>query len=212
MPAPWASIAEGRIVGRLHGVETVNVFHFGTNTVVNDPPQLDQLLLQIAAALLECTRDTLLPAVTSDWTLVQCDAQRLYPALSDPVIDTGLPADVGALGPTSVSFAASLLNLRTGIDGRRGRGRKFLPPPGEPQVAQSDIDGPTLALIAAFAVCLGSKFIGNNPATDWRLGILSRADLEEIGGTFDNSFRQVVSINPVVRLAVLRSRKVGRGS
>lgn len=212
MPAPWAAVAQLRIVGRLHGSVTNNVMHFATNTVVNDPSTINPLLLQLAQAMLLCVRETLLPALTEEWIPTQVEAKLLHPTETDAQIAPFVAEDVGLLGPTSVSFAASLVNLRSGIGGRRGRGKMFLPPPGEPQIATSEMDPATLALIAAFVACVVSKFVGSGASTPWRLGILSRKDLNAAGGTFDNSFREVTSMVPSKVLARCGSRKVGKGA
>lgn len=212
MAAPWVAGAQARIIGEIHGQQTVNVMHFATNDAIEDQGSLDTILLALAQAMLECVVDTLLPAVSSDWKVVRCDAKRIYPVLSDPIVATALPENVGELGPASASFEAALINVRTGGEGRRGRGRIFLPPPGEAAVAASAIDGPTLTLLAAFITCVGLKFMGANPETPWTLGILSRAKLAAVGGNFDNSFRPATSLNPVADLAVMRSRKKGHGA
>ena len=212
MAAPWARGAEVRIVGKIHGQETVNVWTMATNTVVNDGPALDQLLLDLATAMRECVAEFLLPAVTSDWEFVQCDARTIYPAPGDPIVATAQAGgNVGERGATSVSFAAQLVNIRTGNGGRRGRGRKFLPPPGEADMTASAIDDATLVLLAAFLACVAEKFIGAG-SQPWRIGVLSRKDLTGIGGSFDNAFREATQLNPVRNAALLSSRKVGKGS
>lgn len=213
MPAPWVAGAEARIVGELHGSQTINVIHFGTNTVINDDDNLDDLLLQLATALLECTVETLLPGVTSDWTLIQCDARRIYPQPSDPIIATAPAGSVGERGPTSVSFASSLINKRTGGGGKRGRGRMFLPPAGEADITNSAIDGPTLLLLTAFAACLAGKFLGASPETAWRMGVFSQVINDQtVGGGFDNAFRVITQLSPKADVAVLRSRRKGHGA
>jgi len=212
MPPPWSAGAQARIIGEIHGQQTVNVMHFATNDVINDQGQLDTLLLALADAMLQCAIDTLLPAVTQDWRLVQCDARRIAPSPSDPIIATAPGGSVGELGETSVSFAASLINIRSGSGGRNGRGRIFLPPPGEAQVQQSAIDGPTLVLLADFLTCVGTQFLGAAPVSNWHLGILSRTELGGVIGNFDNAFHPAVSLNPVANLAVMRSRRKGHGS
>jgi hypothetical protein len=212
MAAPWARGAECRIIGELHGQQTVNVLHFATNEVVSDPSSLDTLLLTLAEAMLACVIETLLPAVSIDWKAVKVDAKAIYPTPSDPVIATADAGSVGELGVTSVSFASSLVTLRTGTGVRRGRGRIFLPPPGEAQVTASAIDPGTLTLITAFCTCVAGKFLGASPTTDWRLGVLSRKDLSGVGGNFDNSFRIVTQLSPVADLAVMRSRRKGHGA
>lgn len=211
MAAPWVAGAQARIIGEIHGQQTVNVLHFATNAQINGDDQLDTILLALAEALAECVVETLLPAVSVDWKFVRTDARRIYPVPSDPIISTGLPEHVGELGVASHSFAASLVNVRTGGAGRRGRGRMFLPPCGEAQTTASTIDGPTLALIAAFAACVAAKFMGSGATTDWRFGILSKATLNGVIGNFDNAFRMATSLNPVADSAVMRSRRKGRG-
>jgi hypothetical protein len=213
MPAPWVAGAQARIIGELHGQQTVNVLHFGTNSAIADQAALDTLLLQLAVAIGECALTTLIPAVTADWKLIRTDAKRVYPTASDPILSTAPANSIGQLSASSVSFTSSLLSLRTGIDGKKGRGRMFLPPPGEAEISQSAMDGPTLTLITAFATCLAGKFLGASPTTDWRLGVLSRKDLGPTGfANFDNSFRIVISLNPVADIAVMRSRRKGRGA
>jgi hypothetical protein len=212
MSAPWTAGAQARIIGEIHGQQTVNVLHFATNDQINDQGTLDQLLLQLAEALRDCVVEFLLPAVTSNWRFVQCDAKRIAPNVSDPILATGVPENVGELSATSVSFAAALLNIRTGQGGRSGRGRVFLPPPGEAEIATSAIDGPTLALIAAFASCVATKFMGANKTTSWTLGVFSRKKGTGVGGSFDNGFQIATSLNPVANAAIMSSRKVGHGS
>lgn len=207
MPPPWVAGAQGRIIGEIHGQQTVNVMNFATNSQIADQAQLDTLLLQLAAAMLDCVLTTLLPAVSIDWKVVQCDAKRIYPVASDPILATAPANSVGQLGVASVSFAASLARLRTGGGGRRGQGRQFLPPPGEAQTVNSEMDGPTLTLITAYLTCVAGKFMGVGRTTDWLLGVYSRTNDAATLGTFDNSFREVTSLNPVVKLACIRSRK-----
>jgi len=212
MPAPWVAGAQARIHGELHGQQTVNVLNFATNSAILDGPALDTLLLELAVALGECVIDTLLPAVTVDWKAVSTDAKRIYPAVSDPVINTLPSNSVGTRGVTSVSFAASLGSIRTGGGGRKGRGRIFLPPPGEAEVAQSTIDAPTLVALTAFFTCLAGKFLGATPSTNWRLGVLSRKTAGPTNSAFDSGFRVATQLSPVANLAVMRSRRKGHGS
>jgi hypothetical protein len=214
MPPPWAAHAIGRIHGEIHGQETVNVLNFVTNTTVFDAPPPHPLLVQLAEALLECAVDTLLPAVTQDWRLVKTSA-TMVGSTSDNVTDTidaTAPAgSVGELGVASVSFAASLVDLKTGVAGRNGRGRIFLPPAGEAQIAASEIDAPTLELIAAFCLCVAGKFLGPSPTSDWRFAVYSRT----LGqGNFSNinaAAHVVAQMSPRGTVAVIGRRKKGRG-
>jgi hypothetical protein len=211
MPAPYSVGARLRIIGELHGQTTVNVMHFGSHDIVDDPNQLNALLLQLAEAMAECITTVLLPAVTADWRYVRVEAQSIHPNLSDPVVATGVPENVGTLSAASASFLSSLVHVHTGIDGRKGRGRIFLPPPGEAETQNSLVDGPTLVLLAAFLACVATKFMGADPDTSWHFGVLSTKDLKAVGGSFNTAFREAISLNPKAEISLMSSRKVGRG-
>ena len=212
MPAPWARGAICRVVGKVHGQDCINVWTLGTNTVVLDGGPLDALLLQLATAMLQCAVDVLLPAVSSDYTLIQCDARAIYPTASDPVIATAPANSIGQLGPCSVSFAASLVNIRTGNGGRRGRGKKFLPPPGEAQTTNGSMDNPTLVLLTQYLACVAGKFVGAGKTEQWDLGVLSIADAGSPPANFDLGFRVATQLSPVALLARAGRRKIGKGS
>lgn len=215
MPAPWNAHAVGTIHGTIHGQETVNVMHFATNANITDQPFPHPLLLELAQALLECAVDTLLPAVTQDWTLVKTRASfvgTVIPTLSPDFVEATAPAaSVGELSSTSVSFAASGVDLKTGRNGRNGRGRMFLPPAGEAEMSASGIDNATLLLIAAFLTCMAGKFLGASPSTVWRWGVYSR----KLGGAsfanFDAAFAVIGQSSPRANSFVIGRRKVGRG-
>jgi hypothetical protein len=210
-PLVPSTVAEVRVMGKLHGQDCINVWHVGSAEQFVDFDQWEAALLALAAAMLACVVEQLLPGVTSDFRVVSVQAKMLYPTLTDYFVATAAPEDVGQLGPTSVSFASTQLNLRSGRDGRRGRGKKFLPPPGEANMANSLVDGPTLAQIADFIECIVGKFVGGGATTPWRLGVLSRKTLTGIGGNYPAAFKELVSVNPVALAAKMGSRKVDVG-
>lgn len=212
MPAGnWAHIAECRVVGEIHGSRTQNVFHLGTDLVGWDAGFPPQPLVDLGNFMLECVRETLLPAVSLDWKLVHIESQRLFPTRTDAVITTALPTDVGTRGATNVSFCSTQINLRTGVGGRRARGKKFLPPPGDGDITASELDDALLLLLAAFLLCLAEKFMGGSPESNWHLGVWSRVDSAGVGANMNTGFRLVGSINPVANPAVMGSRKRLRG-
>jgi hypothetical protein len=86
-----------------------------------------------------------------------------------------------------------------------------LPPGGEADITASEIDAGLLALIAAFALCIGEKFMGANPTSGWHLGILSKKDAPNPQAAFNAGFRVVSSINPEGSVAKIGSRKKGIG-
>ena len=211
MPAPWAGGAQVRIIGELHAQETVNVLNFATNTQPNDT-DFNTLLVQLAEAIRDCVIETLLPAVTQEWTFKRVEAQLLSPTKTNPVIVTGTNDNVGELSVTSVSFASTLVSVRTMFGGRSGAGRMFLPPPGEIEISKSEMDGPTLVLVAAFVACVAAKFMGGNATSAWRFGVLSRKLAGAQLANFDAGFHEAVGLSPHSTLSVMRSRKKGHGN
>lgn len=200
-----------RIVGEMHGSQVINVLHFNTDAEVFDDIGIDPLLTQLLEAVLACLIETLLPAVTEDYTLKFIDVRPIRGAFGDPLELQAPAGSVGELGPASVSFAASLIQVKTGGGGRSGRGRHYLPPAGEAQTLNSEIDGPTLVLIATFLACLAGKFIGNDATTPWRIGVLSQKLFANTPANFDAAFRPAQSLASVSTVAVMRSRKKGHG-
>ena len=214
MPAPWNAHAIARLRGSIHGQETINVWHFATNSALGGGADV-ALLVALAAAIMQCVETVLLPAVTSDWNVTDVETQYIGTVTggttTDPVVATPVGAGVGQLGPTSVSFAAALMQLRTGVAGKRGRGRSFLPPPGEAQIANSTIDDPTLTLFVAMLNCILGKFTGVGATTDWRLGVYSRKQASGLFSNFDASFHEVKQLTMSNKLAVISRRKAGHG-
>lgn len=216
MASPWSLGAQARIVGTIHSQQTVNVLHFATNETELDVAPPSPLLTALVEAILDCVITTLLPAVTVDWKAQFVDAKFIHnaggsPIGTDPVIATAPADSVGELSATSVSFSASLVNVRSGFGGRNGRGKMFLPPPGETEVTASAMGAPTLTLLTAFLTCMAGKFLGTSPSTVWRLGVLSRKLAGATLGSFDSGFFVASQLSPVANLAVISRRKVGHG-
>lgn len=212
MPGPWARGIRVRIIGHIHGQLTVNVLHFGTHEVVSDPPAINALLLQLATAVAACIIDNFLPAATSDWSLARVEAQEIAPTLSDPVVFTPEDPAVGTAGVASASFLASLVQIFTGGGGRSGRGRIFLPPAGEAQTANSLLDAGTMTAIAAFLACVAGKFIGVGATEPFALGVLSQKTFQNTPANFDAAFREATQLVPSNVVAIMGTRKVGRGA
>jgi hypothetical protein len=212
MPAPWAAVARLTIRGQVQNQDCINVLHFATNTVINDPATLNQLLQDLCTHMIECIVDTLLPGVTSDYRLNSVQASTVAPTLSDP-IEVAAPANsVGAQSDTSVSFAASLLNVRTGLGGRKGRGKIFLPPPGENSIANSTLGQASVDAFVLFIACVAGKFIGAGATTPWRFGVLSRVDFANTPANANTAFREALTIIVNPNVAKMGSRKRGSGN
>ena len=215
MPAPWAQGARIRIVGRLHNQLTINVLHFATNEVVLDAPNAREIQLRnLAIAVRDCILSTLLEFVTVDWVPQAVEVNQIAPELNDVFTEAIPPQNVAEGAAQGVTFASTLVSVRTGSGGRKGRGRMFLPPGGEDVANNGQWDPAFLALVAAFCACMAGKFIGANATTVWRLGVLSRKDMGTpmVPANFDNAFREAISLTPEPIVAVMGTRKVGRGA
>jgi len=217
MAAPYSGGVQVRIKGTLHGQDTVNVLNFATNTAVSDAGAAQTLLEALLAAVIACIIDTLLAAVTSDWTLTGVDGRYIFVngvggIGTDPIegtlVDGPQPGEGGAC---SVSFASALVNIRTGQAGRSGRGKMFLPPPGEGNTTNSAMDGTATTAFQAFITCMVGKFIGAGATEDWRLGVLSTKLLAGSSANFNTAFHEATSMSLKNDLAVLSRRKKGHG-
>jgi len=195
----------------------VNVLNFATNTVINDGPGAQTLLEALLVAVIACVIDALIPAVSSDWTLQGVDGRFIYNGGvggvgTDPVEGTLVDGPVpGEGGACSVSFACALVNIRTGQAGRSGRGKLFLPPPGEANTINSAMDGTAVTAFQAFITCMVQKFIGGSATEDWRLGVLSQKLLAGSSANFNAAFHEGSSMSVKSDLAVLTRRKKGHG-
>lgn len=210
---PFVRIIEARIRGTMHGQETFNVFHFGTNAAPGDMPALVALLIELAEAIIFCAINQLTPAVTSDWTLEEVDVKQLHPVLTDPVAVAAPAGTVGTRASTNVSFAAVLMRIKTGFGGKSKRGRRFLPPPGDADMTNSLlVAGPANDFYSGFIQCLTDRFVGPTATEQFRLGVLSRKHLKDVPNDFDGAFTEAATLAIEQRIKSCNSRKLGHGA
>jgi hypothetical protein len=205
-------VFQARIIGRIHGQQTVNVLNFGSDEAAADNDALVAILVQLATQILLCVTTSLLSAVTEDWTVETVEAKQLHPALSDPVQVSAAPDTNGNLAPTNVSFAATLVNIRTGGGGRRGRGRIFLPPMGDASITNSVLSDATAGqFLTDFLECMSDKYIGPSKTENQSLGVLSRKAIAT-GTAFGDALRPATTLEANQTVSVMRSRKLGHGA
>lgn len=213
MPVPAAvnDLFQVRVKGFQEGQETNNVLHFGCTTASSDTE------LHLIKVLIDCFVTHLLPAWSNKWTLDTVVWKRVYPVLSAEFITVPDVAAIGALSTDSLpTFNAALISIRTNLGGKSHRGRMFLA--GIPESAtigsRFDLTNATWLAIIAFAACVATKFIENEPvgSDQFKLGVYSR----KLGGsTFPYNpvgFTPAISLGSVALVATMRSRKVGHGS
>lgn len=201
-----------RILGKLHGQDCIQVLHFSTTTEVNDNPARDVLILQLLTAVLACITEQLLDAITNEYRLVGLEGTEVFPTKGDPIF-LAAPADtIGTRGPTSSSVLTTLIEVRTGFGGRSNRGRNFWPPAGEADSNVSILSGEVMTALTEFVACIAGKFIGQAGTSPWRLGVYSRKLGPNPGTGWSNAFTEATALVPSEVIAVMGSRKVGRGS
>jgi hypothetical protein len=195
------------IEGVLHGQQTVNVLHFGANA---PEPNWNQLI----ADILDCITTALRPATSSEWTLTKLTHRRLFPNLSDPEDHFPAVATAGTGLPSETSFSANIIQIRTGLGGRRHRGRMFLPGVIANDVNQSRLTDNGLAKLVAFAACMAGKFIHLPADVDqkaFEIGVLSRTQAKVQGETLESAFTPATNLVAQRVVGVMRSRRIGHG-
>jgi hypothetical protein len=208
---PFAHIAQVVITGKVDQQDYRNIMHFGTDLTGFDT-QNDALLLALAAAVFECFITVLLPGLSSNISLTGAKAKRIFPVVSDEVIDA-TNAGVGGLNqPCLPSFNSMMIDVKTGGGGRRNRGRLFLPPPVEVNTTNSLLSSGGLDLVTDFAQCMVGKFLGLDRSTDWQIGVLSRAAIKNDDAAINVAFKAATSLTPVDEIACQRRRKLRKGS
>lgn len=200
-----------KIVGRMDGQETNNIWHFVAATANDD------VLLRLVQVFIQCFITNLLPVLSSSWQMERVVWKKVTPALGVENIYVPGGSLVGGGAATALpSFCSALFSIRTAQGGRSKRGRSFLAGIPEAATLNSALDATHAFWVAAlaFAVCVLSNFNPGDPpgANTWFPAVYSR----KIGGsTFPfgaAGFTRVTSISPVAQIATTRSRKVGRGA
>lgn len=207
MPPPYPRIVQATVVSKLHDQECNNVLHFGTS-------DLEAILLQLGIAVVTCLVSTFRPMTSDEWVLDKIVLRELYPDLSDPVEYIHNVTVQGTGLPTSPSFCANLMRVRTGKGGRSNRGRVFWPGVIENDVTKSRLTDGGMDKFVAFCNCLRDAFIkqGELAEPTWNFGVLSRTRAKLVGQTLSSAFTPATVLVPVREVARMGSRKVGVGS
>jgi hypothetical protein len=212
LPTATAGI-RARIVGKIAGQDCIQVLHFGVEVPWNvDTINVNTRLKELANAIRDCILTTLIPATTEAYVFQFVECKAIHPQESEFVPNDNIVATVGDLDHQGIPFAAQLVQVKTGMGGRRARGRNFWPPAGEQNAASGQWDAAALALLAAFCACMAGKFIGPNPTTDFKLGVYSKVIDDTLLQDFADAFTPAIALVPSPLIAVMGTRKVGRGS
>jgi hypothetical protein len=207
MPAPFPRVVQATVVSKLHDQECNNVLHFGTS-------DLEAILLQLGVAIVTCLVSTFRPMTSDEWVFEKVVLRELHPELSDPVEYIHNVTVQGTGLPTSPSFCANLMQIKTGKGGRSNRGRTYWPGVIENDVTKSRLTDGGMDKFVAFCNCLRDAFIkqGELAEPTWNLGVLSRKKASTPPNTVSSAFVPATALVPQRIVARMGSRKVGVGS
>jgi hypothetical protein len=123
-------------------------------------------------------------------------------------VGTGPDDGTGAMAP----WLAQVTTIRTGLQGRRFRGRFFIGGLMEGNVAAATISAERNARTQAYADALLDTFITPaDPSLVGKLFVWSRTESEEDGVACQNAGADAVSFQVRDQLATMKSRKLGSG-
>jgi hypothetical protein len=207
MARVYAHIIQATIVGSLHGSETNNVLHFGTNLDPFVPADL-------AADLFAFANASLNDAISGEQNIVQVRIRQLTPVITDAQdFFPAAPIKGPDFTPALPSFNAVLVSMKTGLGGRSFRGRIFFPGVQKNDADQSVLTSGGVTKWQAVVDELVSRYIPDpEPAAvkSWNLGVWS---------IFNNKIKRPAPVFTTANLLILRSiiatmhsRKKGVGS
>lgn len=205
--APFASVIQTNIKGRIHGSDTNNIWCFGTN---KDPIDIPELLLKITV----CIRNHLLPVLSEDFSVSKVTGKQLWPAVQDEVEHVPTNLDFTGL-PALPSFNSVLLRFSTNGGGRSGKGRSFLPGLVANDTQRSMLTSNGFNKYLPFIACLVASFLtaGDPPVVpDYHLCVLSRKNAGLNYVNAGTAVRLVTNISHSNIISTTVSRQLGQGS
>jgi hypothetical protein len=172
-----------RMVYKRDNREFLNTFHVSKATAWTGP-QMAALLTAVATWY----QDYYKAVIPNDVTLTQLQARKLDPL--DPLAEDAFITSGGAGtrgGPTEAGNVSITMSERTGLAGRRFRGRMYVPGVIESDVTTDDRVGS--ALVAGLSAAI-SQLIAAMVANSWALGVFHRPGL--VPSTWDNTITEVL--------------------
>lgn len=213
MPANnWANISEAVIIGTVAGQEYRNVLHFGSDVQINDDSfavALNQLCDDINGNMISNILNA--TGATVQFTAIQAKVIWPAPSAAVEVAISVVPNTGRRAGDLLPSFNAQLIKKLTARAGRSFRGRMFLPPPVESDVAGNLITPEQHGRLITVTTDMTGAFIGGNRSSDFQLGVLQRHANGQPFPLAANALHDLIALNPVDLVAVLRRRKQGVG-
>lgn len=205
------------VIGELHSQLTQTAFHFTGNVNANYNTHAKE-----ATALVNDFVTWVLPTYktfcSQEWLCKSVYVVSLIPKSAVLVEHRGATGN-GAQGDNCLpSFNAGLLCLRTGVGGRSGSGRLYIPGVAEGLSSNSKLEGTYLALLADIGAALVNRYGPPLVANVARYGLFSR----RLGVTRNpgpppsltysmNGFMPITGYIARAEIATMRKRKLAHG-
>ena len=200
-PAP--GIAQISIQGRVDGQLTVNNRYFeisGGGIVVAN-------LQVIVNEVHNWAITSLAPQLSEDWTYERTEGRDLS-VVDGPVAAASFPTPGGVSGEAAPNNVAACVSLRTGMAGRSGRGRNYLPGIPNSAITLNTLDSTFMSNI----ITINLDMIGAGTfSAGWQWVVLSRYNAGVLRANgIGIPITSTVFSSPYV--ASMRSRAVGHGA
>lgn len=205
MPATSPSaIVRVVVQGRLHGQLAENVWHM-RSYIAGTPDN------EIALNVRDNLTRSLRPHQSNEYTVLNIYAQEIFPVARDPF---ELPvAESGTVATESLPGAmAAVLTLRTGLAGRRNRGRKYIAGIPEENQAQGGLTTTAWGALVATCDAIRLWFNAGNGLNNMELGILHRSSGGAPVPLAATSFVPLTFMIPNQTLGTMRTRIPGHGA
>lgn len=198
------AIIRAVVIGSLHEQLVENVYYLkAKNAGIPDN--------EIAATVRDKIVTQMMPNFSADYTATSVTVQEIFPTARDPY-ELAINIAGGQEGDALPSFNAVVVALKTGLGGRRNRGRKFyaglmVNDQDNSRIIQTRLDALQIDVDA-----INSWFASGNGLSNLTWGIVHRS-LNGAPVPLDaNSYVPITSaiVRPVV--GTMRSRKIGHGS
>lgn len=199
-----AAIIRGVVKGHLHGQLIENVFFFrAKNAGIPD--------FEIAATVRDKVVNYMQQSVSEQMVFESNTVQEIFPVMRDPfeLVYTRGGLQVGEAAP---SLVAGIVSLKTGLGGRRNRGRKYVAGLLRDNIDSSLIDVGRVASMQSEWETINSWFQVGNALSNLTWGILHRSFNGAPVPVDANSYVPITSV-VVQRIAgSMRTRRPGRGA
>jgi hypothetical protein len=206
-----------KVLGELHGQATETAFHFMTHSTSTMTTYASE-----AQAIVNDFKLQVLPKMQAfacqEWAAKSILIVTLIPT-PGVLIEDRLASATGFQTDDSLpSFCAGLLSLRSGLSGRSGHGRIYVPGVPENLSIQSRLEGSLLGLLSDLGGILVSRYGLAGSFANARFGIYSR----KLGIVYPSSnptqpvythtgFMTLSSAIARPEIATVRKRKLARG-